>query len=92
MMIRTGRTLSASCCRTVVVGRSVNLFIFWRRSMFASVRRPAARNEAVFMPLSLTREAVFSSPVMMSQLVPAVVSGWITPVLMSPASAWVTTS
>ena len=45
MMIRNGITWAAIWVRRVVVGRSMNLFVFWRRSMFESVSRPEARNE-----------------------------------------------
>ena len=89
MMMSTGRTLSASWVSTVVVGRSTNLFVFWRRSMFESVSRPAALKAEVFTPRSLVRVAALSSPVMMTQSRPPEGSGWITPLLMSEDSAWV---
>ncbi len=91
-MMSTGRTLTAICMSTVVVGRSTNLFVFWRRSMFESVRRPAARNADVLAPRSFTRLAALSSPVISTQSRPPDGSGWIIPVLMSDDSAWVTTS
>ena len=92
MMMSTGRTLSASWVKTVVVWRSANLLVFWRRSMLESVSRPAALNEAVFMPRSFVSVAPFSSPVMIAQSRPPEGSGWMIPDLMSEASACVTTS
>ena len=84
--------LSASWVMTVVAMRSTNLFVFWRRSTFESVSRPAARNAEVLTPRSFVRDAAFISPVMSTQSLPPVGSGWMTPVFTSEASARVTTS
>ena len=54
--------------------------------------RPAARKDAVFVPLSFMRVGLFRSPLIITQSRPPVESGWITAAFTLPASASVTTS
>ena len=91
MIRRNGITFTAIWESSVVAGCSAKAWDFCRRSMLASVRRPAARNCVVGPRSPSSPDSFAVSPVITTQSRPPEASGRITPSFTLPCSANSTT-